>query len=289
MTAAGFSEAMTFGFVSAGAAAPFAPDGALVPIANPLSETFAVLRPSALPSLVDAVAHNRRREQRDVRLFEIGARFSRDGERRSLACAWTGAAAGEHWSGGARDVDFFDMKGVVERVGDALRLAISTQPHSERWLVPGRSATVLANGLSIGLMGQLAPAIAESHGLPAGDAVYVAEIDLDAAERVVPKQETRVEPLPRYPSVSRDISILVAETLAAESVRATIRSAAPPILAQVREFDRYRGKGVPEGKISLSIRLTFRASDRTLTDAEVQSAMDAILTALKDRHAAVQR
>jgi phenylalanyl-tRNA synthetase beta chain len=290
MTAAGFSEAMTFGFVSTAAAAPFAPDGGLVPIANPLSETFAVLRPSALPSLVDAVAHNRRREQRDVRLFEIGARFLRDaGERRSLACAWTGAGTGEHWSGGARDVDFFDMKGVVERVGDALRLDISTQAHGERWLVPGRAARVFANGAPVGSMGQLAPAIAEAHGLPTGDAVYVAEIDLDAAESVMPKQETRVEPLPRYPSVSRDISILVDDMLGAESVRATIRSAAPPILVHIREFDRYRGKGVPDGKVSLSIRLTFRASDRTLTDAEVQSAMDAVLGALKDRHAAVQR
>src|SRR6185369_10821606 len=109
LTAAGFSEAVTFGFIAEPAAAPFAGDGDLVPIANPLSENFAVLRPSALPSLVDAVSHNRRREQRDVRLFEVGARFSRTaGERRSLACAWTGAAGAEHWSGGAREVDFFD-------------------------------------------------------------------------------------------------------------------------------------------------------------------------------------
>ena len=86
---------MTFGFVAATAAAPFAAAGELIPIANPLSESFAVLRPSVLPGLIDAVAHNRRREQRDVRLFEIGARFSRDrGERRSLACAWTGTACG---------------------------------------------------------------------------------------------------------------------------------------------------------------------------------------------------
>src|SRR5205085_3191677 len=98
MTAAGFSEAMTFGFVASAAAAPFASEGELAPIANPLSENFAVLRPSALPSLVDAVAHNRRREQRDVRLFEVGNRFTRStGERRSIACAWTGAASLEHW------------------------------------------------------------------------------------------------------------------------------------------------------------------------------------------------
>jgi len=290
MTAAGFSEAMTFGFVASAAAAPFAPEGELVPIANPLSENFAALRPSALPSLVDAVAHNRRREQRDVRLFEVGARFSRSaGERRSLACAWTGAAYGEHWGGGARDVDFYDMKGVVERVGDALRLDVTTETHRESWLVPGRSAAVVANGARVGVIGQLAPAIAEAHGLPSNDPVYVAEIDLDAADSVAPKEEPRVEPLPRYPSVTRDISILIDETLSAQSVRATVREAAPATLVRIREFDRYQGKGVPEGKVSLSLRLTFRASDRTLTDAEVEEAMRAILGALRRAHGATQR
>jgi phenylalanyl-tRNA synthetase beta chain len=289
MTAAGFSEAMTFGFVAEPAAKPFAPEGDLVPIANPLSENFAVLRPSALPSLVDAVAHNRRREQRDVRLFEIGARFSRTlGERRSVACAWTGAAGGDHWSGGARDVDFFDMKGVVERIGQALRLDVRAEPHRESWLVAGRSAVVTTNGTRIGVLGQLAPAIAEAHGLPLNDEVYVAEIDLDAAEQAAPK-EAHIEPLPRYPSVTRDISILVAETLAAAAVRATVREAAPGTLVRVREFDRYQGKGVPEGQVSLSLRLTFRSSDRTLTDSEVQSATDLVVTALKERHGAVQR
>src|SRR5258705_1929089 len=290
MTAAGFSEAMTFGFVASAAAAPFAPEGELVPIANPLSENFAVLRPSALPSLVDAVAHNRRREQRDVRLFEVGARFLRTaGERRSLACAWTGAAGAEHWSGGAREGDFFDMKGIVERIGESLRLELTTATHWETWLVSGRSSAVMADGTRVGVMGQLAPAIAEAHGLPSNDPVYVAEIDLDTAEAFAPAEEARVEALPRYPSVTRDISILIDATLPADSVRATIREAAPPTLVQVREFDRYQGKGVPEGQVSLSVRLTFRASDRTLTDAEIQTAMDAILAALRDRHAAQQR
>jgi phenylalanyl-tRNA synthetase beta chain len=290
MTAAGFSEAMTFGFVASSAATPFAAAGELVLIANPLSESFAVLRPSVLSGLVDAVAHNRRREQRDVRLFEIGARFSRaHGERRSLACAWTGTAVPEHWGGGAREVDFFDMKGIVERVADALRLDVSTEAHREAWLMPGRSAAVMTDGVRIGVLGQLATAIAEAHGLPAQDAVYVAEIDLDEAEAASPTEEARVEPLPRYPSVTRDISVLIDETLAAETVRATVRAAAPPTLVQIREFDRYQGKGVPDGKISLSLRFTFRSSDRTLTDVEVQTAMDAILAALTQRHSAIQR
>jgi phenylalanyl-tRNA synthetase beta chain len=89
--------------------------------------------------------------------------------------------------------------------------------------------------------------------------------------------------------VTRDISILVDDTLAASVVRETIRQAAPATLVRVREFDRYQGKGVPEGRVSLSLRLTFRSPDRTLTDTEVQSAMDAVLASLKERHAAVQR
>ena len=112
---------------------------------------------------------------------------------------------------------------------------------------------------------------------------------VNALEQIAPREDLRVETLPRYPSVTRDISILVDDTLPATVVRDTIRNAAPDTLVRVREFDRYQGKGIPETKVSLSLRLTFRSSDRTLTDAEVQSAMDAVLAALKNAHGAVQR
>jgi phenylalanyl-tRNA synthetase beta chain len=288
MTGAGFSEAVTFGFIAESSATPFAATEELVPIANPLSETFAVLRPSVLPGLVAAVAHNRRREQPDVRLFEIGARFSRArGERRALACAWTGSIGGHHWGGGTRDVDYFDIQGVVERVCLALRVDVQMEPVEESWLVPGRGAAILADGSRIGSLGQLASSIVERHDLSASDAIFVAELDLDG---VAPADDDlRVEPLPRHPSVTRDISILVADTLPAATVRRTVREHAPDILVRVSEFDRYQGKGVPDGQVSLSVRLTFRAPDRTLTDDDVQAAMDAVLTALKDRHNAVQR
>ena len=289
MTGAGFSEAVTFGFIGETAAAPFAAEGDLVAIRNPLSDNFAVLRPSALPGLIDAVAHNRRREQRDVRLFEVGNRFTTSGgERRALAWAWTGMTGGDHWGGGGREVDFFDIKGAMERICGALGVEARTEPHRESWLVPGRSAAVSAAGRRIGVLGQLAPSLAEAHGLGATDSVYVAELDLDAVD-ALPAGTTRVEPLPKYPSVTRDISIVVDDTLPSAQVRHTVDEAAPPTLVRVREFDRYQGKGVPDGKVSLSLRLTFRSPDRTLTDAEVQSAMDQVLAALKDRHTAVQR
>ena len=289
LTAAGFSEAVTFGFVAETAAAPFAAEADIVPIANPLSENFAVLRPSALLGLVDAVAHNRRRERRDIRLFEIGARFSRaSGERLALACVWTGLAASEHLSGSGREVDFFDMKTVVERVCELAGVAVETTPHQAGWLVPGRSAAVSADGVRVGLLGQLTSDVTDAHGLPA-DPVYVADIDLDALEQAGAGRQLRIEPLPKYPSVTRDISVLVSDTLAAADVRRTIRDAAPPTLVRIVEFDRYQGKGIPASQVSLSLRLTFRSSDRTLTDLEVQAAMDQVLAALKERHGAVQR
>ena len=290
LTAEGFHEAVTFGFIARAAAAPFVPEAEIVAIANPLSENFAVLRPSALPGLIDAVAHNRHREQRDVRLFEIGARFSSSaGERRAVACAWTGTAASEHWAGGARDVDFFDIKGVVERVCKAAGAHVDTTVACrEPWIAPGRSAEVRSRGVRVGVLGQLAADIAAAHGLPA-DPVYVAEIDLHAIEGLGGVPPLRVEPLPRFPSVTRDISVLIDETLAAADVRETIRKAGPPTLVRIVEFDRYQGKGVPDRKVSLSLRLTFRSPERTLTDGEVQTAMEQVLSTLKTHHGAVQR
>jgi phenylalanyl-tRNA synthetase beta chain len=290
LTGAGFFEAVTFGFIAEQAAVPFAAEDDLVPIANPLSELFGVLRPSLLPGLVDAVAYNRRREQRDVRLFEIGARFTRSvGERQAVGCVWTGAAAGEHWSGIGRPVDFFDMKAAVERVCQATGADVRTTPVDEPWLAPGRAAAVFADGIRVGVLGQLAEPIADAHGLPGADPVYAAEVDLDALAPAAARAVVRVGPLPRFPSVVRDISILIDDTLSAADVHRTIRDAAPATLDRVREFDRYQGKGIPEGKVSLSLRLTFRSSDRTLTDAEVQAAMDRVLGALKEKHGAVQR
>jgi phenylalanyl-tRNA synthetase beta chain len=290
LTGAGFSEAMTFGFVAESAAAAFAAEGDLVPIANPLSENFSVLRSSALPGLIAAVAHNRRREQRDVRLFEIGTHFSRErGERRAVACAWTGLAGGDHWSGGSRPVDFFDIKGVVERICLAFGIEARMEPVTVPWLVAGRSASVVSGPERLGAAGLLVPAVAEQHGLAPGDEVYVAEIDLDAAERAARTVDFKVEALPKYPSVTRDISVLVDDTLPAAIIRATVRETAPPTLVRVREFDRYQGKGIPDGKVSVSLRLSFRSPDRTLTDADVQAAMDAVLAALRERHGAIQR
>lgn len=308
LAAAGFSEAIGFTFIEAVAARPFtldaaatpeaaaAPpaddrrDAALIALAYPLSEKFAVLRPSMLPGLVDAVAHNRRHGTVDVRLFEIGQVFSpSDGEQRRVAFAWAGAGTPEHWSGGHRAVDFFDAKGVVERIGEALRLPMRFEEATRPWLVRGRTARVLVGDREVGTFGALQPAVASARDLHGAGEVYVAELDLDALDAAVPEHDIHFEALPRFPAVVRDLSVLVDEGLPSERVRATIRAAAPATLAGVEEFDRYKGKTVPEGRYSLSLRITFRSPERTLVDAEVQEAMERILDALVREHRAVQR
>jgi phenylalanyl-tRNA synthetase beta chain len=325
LLAMGFSESITFAFVEHAAAEPFLAGQKPIAIANPLSEKFAVMRPSLLPGLIDAVSHNRRHGRDDVRLFEIGTRFAATGETRAAGFAWTGLATPDHWGGARRQVDFADIKGVVEQLcaiafgtakavpydtskggpsdsAKAVPYDTSTGVPSDSaqavpcdyaeidlpYLVSGRAARLLVKGQPIGVFGQLSPAIAEARELPA-DEVYVGEIDLDALTAASPADTRRTSPLPRYPSVVRDVSILVADTLSAATVRGTIRSAAPDTLLLVREFDRYQGKGVPEGKVSLSYRLTFQSPDRTLTDEEVNQAMAKIVDALKLTHDAEQR
>jgi phenylalanyl-tRNA synthetase beta chain len=290
LTSAGFSESMTFAFIERTAAQPFCEPGVEpTAIANPLSEKFAVLRPSLLPGLIDSCTHNRRRGRKDVQLFETGSRYTSSGEGRSIALAWTGAA-GAHWAGGARQVDFFDAKGAVELLCTAFRTgAIDFAPSGADYLVRGRAADVRSGEIPLGVVGLLVPAIAEARGFPAGEEIYVAEIDAEALARVAAGDDVRAESLPRFPSIVRDISILVDDTLPAAAVRGTIRASAPPTLASIAEFDRYQGKGVPDGRVSLSLRLTFRDPDRTLTDDEAQEATERIVAALNRAHGAERR
>jgi phenylalanyl-tRNA synthetase beta chain len=285
LTGAGLQEAMTFTFIEQAAAASF------VAIANPLSEKFAVLRPSLLPGLLDALIYSRRRETADVRLFEAGSVFGPGGERQAVGWVMTGSRA-DHWSGGGDRLDFFDAKGAAELLVHAFGATVDTEVIELPWLVPGRTAQLLASGparSTLGVIGQIRPEIAASRGLGDGDAIVAGEIDLAALVAAGGQTDRRVVPLPRYPSIVRDLSILVDERLPAASVRGTIRASAPGTLVEVREFDRYQGRGVPDGRVSLSVRLTFRAADRTLTDAEVQRAVDAIVEALARDHGAALR
>jgi phenylalanyl-tRNA synthetase beta chain len=292
--AAGFSEAISFAFIEARHAEPFLDTTPAVALANPLSEKFAVMRPSLVPGLVAAVGHNRRHGRRDIQLFELGTRFSRGGESRVLALAWTGLATADHWSGARRDADFFDIKGVVEALGaqfDAeLTLDLPAEgsvPHGV--LVPGRAAVVRRHEVVVGWLGQLQARLTDAHEVPANDVVWVAEVDLDRLAPAGTAATRRATPLPRYPSAVRDVALLLDESLSAATVRGTIRTHAPDTLVNVVEFDRYQGTGIPDGKVSLALRLTFQSAERTLTDAEVERATTQVVELLARECGAVRR
>jgi phenylalanyl-tRNA synthetase beta chain len=294
LTGSGLQEASTFTFIDADAARPFAPDeAALLPIANPLSEKFAVLRPSLLPGLLDAVVYNRRREQDAVRLFEIGATFSPQGERQRVAWLMTGPRI-SHWSAPGAPADIFDARGTADLVAAAFGLTLGAGPIDAcPWFVPGRTAGLSVDGpdgaVLAGAIGQIRPELVAARGLGRADAVVGGELDLAVLTALAAPSDRRVTLLARFPSIVRDLSILVDERLPAAEVRGTIRTHAPGTLVSVREFDRYTGKGVPEGRVSLSLRLTFRAPERTLTDHEVQQAIDVIVSALGAAHGAELR
>lgn len=295
LSGAGLQEAATFTFIEHAAAAPFTA-AEPVAIANPLSEKFAALRPSLLPGLLDALVYNRRRETDDVRLFEIGRVFSPDGERTQVGWVLTGTAYG-HWSGTGWPVDFSDAKGVAELVAAACGLSVEAEAADDLpGLLPGRAAAlVLADAEPaerIGVVGQIRPEIVAARGLGRSDVVVAGLLDADrlpAAGAGLTAIGRAVRPLPRHPSVVRDLSIFVSDRLPAARVRGTIRAHAPATLVSALVFDRYQGAGVPPGRVSLSWRLTFRAADRTLTDGEVQRAVDDIVAALGREHGAVLR
>jgi phenylalanyl-tRNA synthetase beta chain len=290
LTAAGFSEAQTYAFIEERAAAPFREGGESVAIAYPLSEKYAVLRPSLVPGLIDAVAVNRSRGIGDVRLFEVGSVFRAEtGEVRRVGLVWAGAASREHWSSPPRTVDFFDLKGAVVALLCALELDAAFNAAQRAELAPGRAAVAAAAGRTLGWLGQLAPSLAAARGLPSGDEIYVAEFDLGIVEDLAPAGDRLAMPLPRFPAVVRDLALHVGDNVSASSIRETIRAAAPPTLVAVEEFDRYQGPTVPAGRVSLAFHLTFRAPDRTLVDTEVQQAIQTIVSALQREHGAVQR
>ena len=293
LAGAGLQEAVTFTFMERAAAEPFASSvEGIVSIANPLSEKFAVLRPSLLPGLLDALVYNRRREAKGVHLFEIGSIFSASGEATRVGWVITGPRC-EHWSGHEGPADFFDAKGVAELIATARRQPIeAVGTDTLPWYVRGRAAEIISRADParpvVGHVGQVRPELVAARGLEAGS-VFGGEFFVNEGSLSMRPTAGGVEPIPRFPSVVRDLSILVSESLPAARVRATIWADAPAALVDVREFDRYQGKSVPAGSVSLSLRLTFRDPGRTLTDIEVQQGVDRIVEALTRAHRAVIR
>ncbi len=265
----GYSEVVTYGFVDRELADAVNPGADHVSLTNPLSQEMGVMRHSLWPGLLLAAQHNRSRQQPRVRLFEIGTQFGRgtNGVRecRVLAGLAIGAYRPEHWEGGARDVDFFDVKADVEAV---LALAgragdIEFQPADHPALAGGQSARLTLADDAVGWLGAVHPRLQGRMGWKRPAILFAMQLDRSARARI-----PRYREYSKFPSLRRDIAAVVDEDVSADRLLRCVRSAAGDVLHDVTIFDIYRGTGIDSGRKSVALGLILQDRSRTLTDAE---------------------
>lgn len=300
LVGAGMTEVMLFGFTSPARIEALrlpADDRRAQPIAllNPLRADHAVMRTSLLPNLLGAVAYNLNRGTQDLSMFEVGAVFLRGAgeladEPRIAAGVLSGARAG--WLGEAAPVDFFDAKGCVHRLLSDLLGPDEADAVEYRatagipYLHPGIAAEiVLPAGTVVGAVGEVHPETLRA--LDIEPAVMAFELDLEAFPPLAPVQ---MKPIPRHPAVVRDVSMFVAEATPSARVREIIAEVNEPLVERVVVLEDYRDPvHVPAGQKGMLWSVTYRAADRTLTDAEVDAAHEAIVARLLRELPAVRR
>ena len=284
----GYSEIITYSFVS-----PAIFDNIRLPkdsalrnamrIQNPLGEDTSIMRTIALPSMLDILSRNYNYHNKNVKLYEL-AKIYLPKEGNELPAEPKMLLMGTYGEG----ISFFTLKGQLEAVLQGLRLpkAEYTAAKDNPSYHPGRCAAVSINGELLGYMGQVHPLVCKNYGLDTE--VYCVEIDFSKAFTMILPEPT-FTPLPKYPAVTRDLSLLCDEATTIAELEKVITAAGGKLLRRVDLFDIYRGKGVAEGKKSVAFSLQLRADDRTLTDADSEGVTKKVLSALETKLGAVLR
>ncbi|MEW5954479.1 MAG: phenylalanine--tRNA ligase subunit beta [Bacillota bacterium] len=289
MVSCGFDEVITYSFISPRVFERIglpedSPLRETVNLMNPLSEEQSVMRTLLYPGLLEVLQRNYSRRVADGAIFELGSVFyPRPGEllpaeKPCLAAAVTGKAPGG-WAGPGAPLDYFYLKGALEAVLAVLGApGPSFPPLRDRpGFHPGRTATVEVDGKEVGFIGELHPGVQEQLELP--QRVVCCELDLEVLASAA-GETVRYSPLPRYPSVERDLAVVVGREVPAGDVLDVLYKAAGPLLKSVELFDVYTGEQVKQGCRSLAFALRFQAEDRTLTDGEVVERLKIITEAL---------
>jgi len=298
LTSCGFSEIITFSFGSPADMADFAnatPGNGIHPIRmkNPLAEDESVLRITHIPALLRTVQKNVNLGNKGLKVFEVGKVYwpvagePLPDERLCIAAAATGLFHEVNWRDKPAEADFFYMKGVAETLLDILGYSLmETRRASHAGFHPGICADILVDGVTIGKVGEIHPALIQKYDI--GQKVSLFEIDLSAAEPQR-RREHGYEKPSRFPYSERDLAIVVDDAVEAAALYSAIRTAGGEMLKRVVLFDMYRGKQVGEGKKSLAFNLRFQSSDRTLTDEEVTAAFNRVVEELEKRFGAKLR
>jgi phenylalanyl-tRNA synthetase beta chain len=277
-----YQEVVTYSFVDADSERDLAGNPAPVALANPIASHLSVMRSSLAGSLLGCVAHNVSRRQPRVRLFEVGRCFERadaGGYRQPVRLGGVayGDALPEQWgSRPARPVDFYDVKGDVEAVL-APRVAVF-RPQAHPALHPGKSAVIELDGAYAGWIGELHPRWQRKYDLPAAPVLF--ELEYEALKNRGLPAYTEIS---KFPLVRRDIAVEVDEGVAYGAILEELNRARPPIVTEIGLFDIYRGTGVEKGKKSLAFSVLLQDTRKTLTDAEVESAVVQLRAVLTQR------
>jgi phenylalanyl-tRNA synthetase beta chain len=300
LTNLGFDEAVNFSFIDAARDEQFetlpgliveSKKIDLVALSNPVLENAGRMRASLLQGLLEAVRHNMNHGTRDVRLFEIGRVFagSTTGEVPLELDAWaliaTGGATEEGHAGATREVDFFELKGALEAGVDAMKLGpLRLENANVKHLREGQSAKImLADGTAIGSIGRLSEAIAASYKFR--QPVYLAELDLTALLDSK-KRTIQYRPLPRYPSVVRDLTLLLGRDVSFSELVQAIDSEHIVDYSGTKLVGTYEGENIPEGKRSVTLRIEYRSNERTLRDEEVEERHRQLIDSLVEKFSA---
>ena len=281
-----YQEVITYSFVDEAWEKDFGGNTAPIRLANPIAEQLSVMRSNLLGSLVDTLRFNLNRRQPRVRLFEISRVFRPDGkgfdQRRRLGAIAYGFARPEQWGSEARPVDFYDLRGDLESLFSPLVIDLVAAQHSA--LHPGKSAHVLVSGRVVGWIGELHPGLRQRYEIP--EAAVAFEVDADAiAERPLPAYAE----FSKFPLVRRDIAVEVADEIPVQTLLAALNHGRSSIVEEVAVFDLYRGKGIESGKKGLAFRVLLQDTQKTLTDAGVDSAVAGLREILEREHGAKLR
>jgi phenylalanyl-tRNA synthetase beta chain len=278
LVARDYQEVISYSFVDEKTNALLSGENSQLVLSNPISSEMSVMRASMFPGLLEAASTNVARQQGRVRFFEIGKTFHGSLEAPvevvCVAAIVTGDRLEKQWGSSAQAVDFFDIKSDVEALlemtGKADDFTFEANEHVA--LQPGQSASICRNGEPVGVIGKLHPTIAKQFDLDKGALVF--EIDADKAfVACVPIAKT----LSKYPSIRRDIAVVVDEKVTAKSLVDAVENAAPALVRNVRIFDVYQGPGVEAGLKSVALGLILQETSRTLTDEDADAVMSAIL------------
>ena len=266
-----------------------------IPIMNPLTDEAPLLRTTLLASIFENAARNFARKNEDVRLFEVAPVFLPKAlpvtelprERQQLAGLLMGRRAPKGWSQDAAQVDFYDAKGIVEELLAGLSIANYTVAAGQHYaLHPGKTAIFRKGRDTLITVGEVHPAVAEALGIR--KKIYVFEADIDTLQKFAAKKFS-LEPLPKYPAISRDLAILVGHDTSAGAVEQLIAKSGGTFFKGVTLFDVYTGEHIPADKKSLAFTIEFRSNERTLTDAEADAAFQNILSAVEKDFGATLR